>query len=197
MATAKEKREARARAIAETNHEAIIRPDAVESASGEIAKPASSGGKVTVACKLGIATIDIQLCKMEEKFQQNMQGGRMVTEASRIGPVVRLRGTSYPRGTPPAGFPAPPEIVDGAALNHGIDKDFWDEWVKQNHLNPYVMNRMIFAHESRDHVVGLARELKDQKSGLDPLDPKSKDPRLPRSTREEISDPETGQRKSA
>lgn len=169
------------------NHQAIIRPDTVPDAHGEVAKPQSAGAKVTVACKLGIAYFDIQLCRKTEVFEQNMQGGRQVPTWERIGDVVRLRGTSYPRGTPPAGFPAPPEMASGAALNRGIDKAFWDEWVKQNEKNPVVMNGMVFAHESDDHVRGMAAETKGNLSGLDPVNPK-KDARIPRSTRSDVTD---------
>lgn len=190
MTTAKEKREERARAIAETNKQAIIHPDKVADAHGEIARPSSAGAKVIVACKLGVAYFSIQLCKMETKFEQNMQGGREVKESTRIGEVVRLRGTAYPRGTPPEGFPERPEIVAGAALNYGIDRDWFNEWLKQNHLNPLVMNKMIFAHEKLDGVRGIAKETAGVQSGLEPISPK-KDPRITRSTRSEVSDIET------
>ncbi len=171
---------------------AIAHPDQVPSAHGEIERPARAGATVTVACKIGVAYIDLQLCKIEEKFEQNMQGGRTVKEATRIGKIVRIRGTAYPRGVVPEGFPERPEIVAGAALNRNIDKDWWDEWEKQNKLNPIVMNKMIFAYESDDTVRGVAKELGEIKSGLDPIDPRNtKDPRTPKSTRGEVSNIET------
>ena len=148
-----------------------------------------------VACKLGVAYFDIQLCKIEDKFEQNMQGGRMVKEATRIGQVVRLRGTAYPRGTPPEGFPERPEMVGNAALTRGVDKEWFDEWMRQNHLNPLVMNKMIFAHESQDHVVGEARDLSKFLSGLEPVNPK-RDARIPRSTRSEIEDVATEEKRA-
>ena len=198
--TAKEKREARAAgeasAVEKINEKMFENPGATVSAAGEVAKPQRSGATVTVGCKLGIAYYDIQLTKMERKFEQNMQGGREVTEGTRWGKVVRLRGTAYPRGTPPEGFPAPPLIVGGAALNPGIDKDFWDEWVEQRKLDPLVVNGMIFAFESHDHAVGHAKETAEIQSGLEPINPK-KDKRMPRSTREEISDVEGGKRGAA
>src|SRR6185312_8478552 len=168
--------------IQKLSEAAIKRPDLV--ASGDVARPSSGGAKVTVALKLGVAYFDIQLCKIEEKFEQNMQGGRMVKEATRVGPRVRLRGTAYPRGTVPDGFPERPRMVGGAALNPGVDKDFWDVWVEQNRLNPLVINGMIFAHEIEDRVVGQAKEVAQNTSGLEPIDPKNtKDNRVPRSTR--------------
>lgn len=176
--------------VEKANAAAILRPDLV--ASDNVAAPSRSGATVTVALKLGVAYFDIQLCKIEDKFEQNMQGGRTVKEATRVGPKVRLRGTAYPRGTVPDGFPDRPKIVAGAALNPGVDKDFWDAWVEQNRLNPIVVNGMIFAHDSDDHVVGRAKETAEVQSGLEPIDPKNrKDARVPRSTRADITNVET------
>jgi hypothetical protein len=211
MLTAKEKRDQRAAqksaaradgvpagtAVTELdkiNEQQFKDPGSSPDAHGNVVRGPQSGRTVTVACKLGVAWFAMQLCKIEDKFEQNMQGGRTVKEATRIGNVVRIRGTAYPRGTPPAGFPPAPIIADGAALNFGIDAEFWEEWVKQNHLNPLVMNGMVFAHEKEDHVRGLAKETRDNLSGLDPINPK-KDVRMPKSgRRDEISDIEPGKR---
>lgn len=199
MATAKEKRLAReqtlrdegaADALAKLNTDSAMNAAAVTDAHGSVAQPQSAGQKVVVACKLGVPYFDIQHCQIEEKFEQNLQGGRMIKEGSRTGSVVRLRGTSYPRGTPPAGFPERPEIVGGAAMNPGIDKDWFDEWLKQNRLNPLVVNRMIFAAETYDGARGAAKDLSSFLSGLEPVNP-ARDSRIPRSTREEVSDVET------
>jgi hypothetical protein len=205
MATAQEKREARAARIAnqkaetgttesERLNEASMRnPGAVPAAHGEIAKP-SKGTTVTVGCKLGVPYYDIQLCQIVDKKEQSLQGERTVREAIRVGKVVRLRGTSYPRGTIPDGFPERPVIIDGAAMNFGIDKEWFEEWERQHKLDPLVMNQMIFGRENYDHVVGIAKETAAIKSGLDPMDPKTmgRDPRTPRTTRAEVSNIEDG-----
>lgn len=209
--TAKEKREARAArrenatnqardAGAPTSAEvlnasAVIHPDKVASAAGEIAKPASAGAKVVVACKIGVAYIDLQLSKLEEVQENTQTGPRTVRQARRVGQVVRIRGTAYPRGTPPEGFPEKPKIVDGAALTYGVDKDFWDEWAKQNELNPIVKNRMIFAG-AEDQVAGIAREVKDVVSGFDPVDPRG-DARMPKSQNAAVSNIETEESRRA
>lgn len=201
--TAKQKRDARdarlreegARsAIENLNLASTIHPDQVASATGEVAKPQHAGDKVVVGCKLGVAYYDIQLMKMDEKFEQNMQGGRTVTEATRVGKLVRLRGTAYPRGTPPEGFPPAPLIVDGAALNFGVDRHFMETWVEQNKLNPVVMNKMVFVCKDIDAAQGVAKDLAKLPSGLEPVNPKG-DPRIPRSTRkDEVMELEPGQK---
>lgn len=191
---ATQRQESAVQATQKLNEAAFAAPGGLSGA--EILKPSKSGATVVVACKLGVVSYSIQLSKMEQKFEQNMQGGRMVTEATRIGPVVILRGTAYPRGTPPEGFPSPPLMVGGAALNYGVSKDFWDEWKEQHKLDPLVVNGFIFAHESQDHVLGRAKEEAGKKSGLEPVDPKNMkdDPRVPKSTRGEVENVEAGVR---
>lgn len=200
--TAKEKREARDQrmrdegarlATEKLNAAAMQRPGDVADAHGPIARPSSAGAKVIVGCKLGVAFLDIQLCKIEEKFEQNMQGGRTVKEATRIGSLVRLRGTAYPRGTPPKGFHSPPEIVNGAALTRGVDKDWFDTWMEQNKLNPIVLNKMVFAHDTDDGIRGESKDLEKFLSGLEPVNPTG-DARIPKSSRSEVSDIESGVR---
>lgn len=196
--TAQQKRDARAarRAAkaAETeaspteqlNAASIADPTTVRSAHG-IEKPKSSAGaKVTVACKIGVGWFQLQLCRKEIVDEQTQTGVRQVTRYTRTGSIVRVRGTAYPRGTPPEGFPERPQIIHGAALTPGIDKDFWDEWLDQNRLNPVVVNGLIFAHEASDSLAAMAAEHKDVTSGLDPINPKG-DSRMPKSSRSDVS----------
>ena len=185
--------------IAALNEKAFANPAGVAPASGERSVPSSAGAKVIVALKLGVTGIQIQLCEMVKKFEQNMQGGRDVTEANRVGNVVIIRGTAYPRGTPPEGFPSAPEIVAGYALTRGIDRDFWAKWWEQNQKNPLVMNEFIFADESEDRVRKMALERAALSSGLDPINPKkgANDARIKefaRPSRGEVSDLEPGVR---
>ena len=173
----------------ETNRAAIADPGA--QGAERVVKPKSSGEKVTVACKLGVAYYDIYLCREETVSENTQTGPRDVTRYVPIRDnTVRLRGTAYPRGTVPDGFPDRPLIVGGAAMNPGIDKDWFDHWLDQNKKNPLVMNRIIFAHTSLDHVKGEAKELAGVSSGMDPINPKG-DPRMPKSTNAAVSNIET------
>ena len=175
---------------------AFKRPDAVADAHGEIDRPSRGGDTVIVACKLGVAYFDIQMQREIEVSENTQTGPRTIKRFERFGKVVRLRGTAYPRGPVPDGFPEKPVMVGGAALNFGVDREFWEAWVRQNKLNPLVLNRMIFAHGSEDHVRGEARELAGQLSGLDPINPKG-DVRMPRSTRSDLSNIETEESRAA
>jgi len=204
MATAAEKRAAReaaqhqaaerAPAVAAANAAAAQDPGSVRSA--DVIKPQSAGGKVTVACKLGIGWFDLQIYQ-PKKVQENTQTGpREITQFFPVPGVVRIRGTAYPRGTPPEGFPARPEMVGGYALTRGVDEHFWDTWVEQQKKSPYVLNKMIFAYERESDVKGLALDHKDAMSGLEPLNPK-KDPRAPKSTNKSVTDVETEESRAA
>jgi hypothetical protein len=199
--TAREKREAReqelrsegaAAAVAamKLNEKNFTDPGSISAAAGEIARPQSGGAKVVVALKIGVPYLDIQLCEMAEKFQQNMQGGRVVTEATRTGKIVRLRGTAYPRGSVPEGFPDRPVTIHNAALNYGIDKSYMDAWMEQNRLNPIVMNDMIMVDENEDRLKARLKEVADKLSGIEPVNPKS-DHRMPKPINAAVSDLES------
>lgn len=199
--TAKEKREARAaRRAAEAaakaspvetlNRESTLHPDQVASAHGAETRPSSGGAKVTVACKLGVGWFQLQLCEEQIVDEQTQTGVRPVKKWARTGNIIRVRGTAYPRGTPPEGFPERPKMVGGAALTPGISKDFWDAWVAQNRLNPVVVNGLIYAHEIEANVEAWAKERAGQLSGLEPINPKD-DKRMPKSTRADIEDVQT------
>lgn len=207
MATAKEKREAReaerkareaaaataagkptSEQIEALNKEATLHPDKVASAHGERLKVGSAGGKVLVGFKVGIAYFDMQLSKLEEQDEQTQTGIRRVKVPVRFGPVVRVRGTAYPRGQAPEGFPERPEIIHGATMNRDVDRDFMVAWLELNKLNPIVTNRMIFIAENEADFRAIAAELAGERSGFEPLDPRSKnDPRMPKPTNKDLS----------
>lgn len=204
-AAMKAKREAEAAAaradgqpteVERINEASIRRPDAVADAHGAVERPGGSGDKVIVGLKLGVAYYDIQLCRPIDVQENTQTGPRTIKQYERTGRVVRLRGTAYPRGTVPEGFPERPTIVDGAALNFGVDRDFWEAWVEQNRLNPLVINRMIFAHADLASARSIAGEHAETQSGLEPVNPKG-DRRVPRPTRNDVSPISTEESRSA
>lgn len=154
--------------------------------------------KVTVACKIAVPWFALQLCERREVSENTQTGPRTIEQWFRTGRVVNVRGTAYPAGTPPEGFPARPQLVAGYALTHGVDKEFWDAWVAQQAKAPYVQSGMIMAYEKLDMINGAARERVNELSGLEPLNPKS-DPRVPRSTNGAVSSvsPDDGRRQAA
>jgi len=188
--------EAKSAAIEALNAERIIHPDQAPSATGKIAEPQRAGGKVLVGFKVGVPYLDIQLSRLVEQDEQTQTGVRTIRIGERYGDIVRLRGTAYPRGQVPEGFPERPEMISGAAVNRNIDRNFMVEWLKINEKNPIVTNRMIFIAEDEMEFRAMAAEFAGEKSGLDPLDPRkgAKDPRLPKPTNKDVAELEPGVR---
>ena len=142
--------------------------------------------KVTIACKIAVPWFSLQLCEEREVAENTQTGPRTIKQWFRTGDVVRVRGTAYPAGTAPEGYPAKPPMSGGYALTHGVDKDFWEAWVRQHAKAPYVLSGMIMAYEKPDSIAGATRERAGELSGLEPLDPKG-DQRVPRSTNVSVS----------
>lgn len=149
------------------------------------AKPAvqtrKAGATVTVACKVQNGVV-LQLCQKAAYTEDTPAGPRERVRYDKVGKRITVRGPSYPMVAPP-GFHGRPQVVGGYALTPGIDADFFEEWMRQNKLNPIVANHMIFAHGSRSDAVSEAREKAGLRSGFEPIDPDGNDPRMPKPLR--------------
>lgn len=177
--------------IAALNRETTLHPDRTPNAHGEQLKTGVSGAKCYVGFKVGIAWLDLQLSELVEKDEQTQTGIRRIKEAVRLPGIVRIRGTSYPRGTPPEGFPEKPMIVSGCAITPNVDKDFMRKWLELNAPSPMVLNRMIFIADTEQEAIDIARELAGDLSGFDPVNPKN-DPRVPKSANKFVGELEPG-----
>lgn len=176
------------------NQITMTRPDLVPAASGPKVEASVAGGKVVVGCKVGLALVNLQLCTKVMVTEQTTAGPREVPEYRRIGGVVQIRGTAYPRGTPPIGFPDRPKMAAGCAFTEEVDRDFMVNWMKQNERNPMVENKMVFIAEDLPRAMAMAAELETTRSGFEPLTVVAKDPRVARnanSTNAAVSGVET------
>ena len=70
-------------------------------------------GFVTVACKVGVPWIDFQACVSSIEKENTQTGPRDIIVWHKMGPVVRIRGTAYPRGDLPEGYPEKPVMILG------------------------------------------------------------------------------------
>lgn len=139
--------------------------------------PVAESGTVTVACKLPNGLI-LQLCKMEEFDEPLMGGGfRRGKKAVRIGEPITVNGCRFPFGTQPDY-----RIVAGYALTENVPAEFWKEWLEQNGDSPVVKNKIIFAYEKIDRVIGVCKENASRLTGLEPINPVG-DPRMPKDIR--------------
>ena len=140
------------------------KPAAAAKPAAEAPAPVKkSGEKVTVACKLPHG-MRLRLFKMVDGHE-NVAGNtvRMVKRAEQVGPDVVIKGTAVEFGKEKA-------LTAGFMLTPGVDKEFFDEWLRQNAEHDAVKNHLIFAASTRDAVEGEAAEHRKQKSGLEPLD---------------------------
>ena len=134
---------------------------------------------VTVASKLPM-DIEIQLCRETTAAVTGQFGSVKETINVKTGRMYYIRGTAYPVGQPPKGFPKAPNMIDaGYALTSGIPADFWAEWLRQNQDTEMVRNGLIKAAATQHDVEAKAAEHADVQSGLQPLDPDG-DPRNPK-----------------
>lgn len=120
---------------------------------------------VTVACKLphGVVIRDFVKTTTHELV---MGGGNRKVETFRpVGKRIRIKGPQVP--TP---FLRLVEVVGGYAITDGIDAEIFGRWLNWNRDTTMVTSELIFGHEDRDRVIGMARERANVKSGVEPLD---------------------------
>ncbi|MBB3743903.1 hypothetical protein FHX10_003402 [Rhizobium sp. BK591] len=120
---------------------------------------------VTVACKMPHGLILRVFDKV--KVQEPMPGGgtKGVDRAMPRPETVTLKGylEKYDPSLPPAARGS------SYALTYGVDKDFFELWLKQNHDLDAVVNHLVFAHDQ--DTAGMAEEYRNTRSGLEPVDP--------------------------
>jgi hypothetical protein len=61
-----------------------------------------------------------------------------------------------------------------------VPRKFWEQWIVSHRNDPAIVNKQIIVGETRDELRGLARDAKEFKSGLQPVDAKQQDARMPK-----------------
>ena len=150
----------------------------------------STSATVTVACKIGLPWIDFEVCEPKTVRENTQTGSREVEQWFRTGKVVRVRGTAYPRGEAPEGFPEKPRMLLGYALTPNVRRDVWEQIAKQHAKAPYFMSGMVRAFASDADIKAYASDFEKNLSGLEPVQ-RTKDAifdeRIPRSVNGQIS----------
>lgn len=165
----------------------MAKPAETESPATPAARKSAS--TVVVACKIPTG-LELQLCHKTDWTEETPSGSRDRFRWDRGGPTVRIRGTAYPAGATPRGFPERPQMAGGYALTYGVDREFFETWMEQNKLNPIVVSNMVFAFDRSNDTKAQAKEFKDIRSGLEPLNPDD-DPRMPKPLNANLSQIET------
>jgi len=159
-----------------------------------------SSKTVTVGCKMPGGLV-LRLFQMNTEHEQVMGGGSREVKVARMkDEAVRINGCAVPIGGPQPKH----MIIGGYGLTHGVDAEFFAEWMRQNAESKLVKNNMIFVASSRDAAESKAEEQAEIKSGLEPLDPTfitakdgrivPNDPRYPRSINPNITALHTAER---
>jgi hypothetical protein len=141
--------------------------------------PATGTDTVTVACKYGPGLILRAFVKT--KAQQEVMGGgvRDIDVWEPTGETYTLHGPVVNNAAYLRVGELPEGIVGGYALNAGVPRHLWECWLEQNKHSDMVRNRIVFASGDYHRAMDEARELKDVKSGLEPIDPTRPGARAP------------------
>ena len=125
-------------------------------------------GTVTVASKLPFPLV----LQLEESYgitEEVFGGGvREKVRWRKVGERVVINGCAIPMDRP-----TEKQIVGGAAFTHGVDAEFFAKWMEQKRNFAPVVNGLIFAAAKPADVVAEAKDLKDLKSGFEPVDPEN------------------------
>lgn len=126
-----------------------------------------SNATVVVASKLPFDII-LRLFDFQKKSDPVMGGGMREYRIAvpRNVQTFIVQGNSFPQNQG-----AHQEIHAGFAITRDIPKAFWDEWLEQNKEADYVRNNMIFAHGHTSSLKSQAKEMENEKSNLERLDP--------------------------
>jgi hypothetical protein len=157
----------------------------------------ATGQTVTVACKIPQG-LKLQLQHVIKVPEQGSKEHRMVDQNVFGGRAYYVHGPAYPVAAP-KGFPKPPMIEGGYALTRGIPLKFWEEWLEQNKLAPYVVapdgaeHGFIFAYPDIESTAEAAREQEKMLCGLEPISTDTDangrltDPRLPKPMNDSVA----------
>jgi hypothetical protein len=119
--------------------------------------------------------LEIQLCKPKSARVTGQFGSVEETVNVKYGDKYFIRGTAYPRGQPPKGFPRAPRMIEdeggGYALTPNIPADFFAAWLEQNAETDMVVNGLIKAQPDLDSLAADAAEHAKVDSGLGPMNP--------------------------
>ena len=65
-------------------------------------------------------------------------------------------------------------LLGGCGFTENVDKDFFEAWLSAHKELTFVKQGLIFAHDKTASAKDEAKDMKDEKSGLEPLDPSNK-----------------------
>jgi hypothetical protein len=67
-------------------------------------------------------------------------------------------------------------LIGGHGITEGVDKEFFERWMKTFRDSAFVKNGLIFAHDNANNTKAEAKEKADNETGFEGLDPKKPAP---------------------
>lgn len=134
--------------------------------------PATGASTVTVYCKhphgliLRVGKSDDRVERKGDIHERTVREWRQTGSFTVSGPARRI------------GEDAKSQVIGGYAVTHGVPKELWEAWLKDNETSAMVRNGVIFAHEKPSMGDGQAAEQTTLRSGLEALS-QEKDMRAP------------------
>ena len=122
---------------------------------------------VTIGCKLPNGFL-MTIYKGEPVQLPRLGGGTVEeTRAVPIGTPIKINGPAVPHGQRPAFV-----IAGGYALTPDVPADVAKAWFEQNKHSAMVKNEVVIMHDK--DTKGAAKERLEIRSGLEPLDVRTK-----------------------
>jgi hypothetical protein len=122
---------------------------------------------VTVGCKLPNGLV-LQLYQNVKRVENVPNGTRTYEIAEQVGEPITIHGSAM-KFEP--GYIPPAQLAGGYGLTPGVNRDFFEEWMKQNREHPAVKSGLIFAAGSQMDAMDVAKENAGKRSGLEQIDP--------------------------
>ncbi len=123
---------------------------------------------VSVGCKIPNGLM-LQLYRVETYDEQLMAGGtRKAKRAIPEGLPVKLNGCARR-----VGKDMPHQILMGAGITHGVDADFFNEWVRRNADSDVVKKGLVFSQTKPGEIEAQVKDHRTLKSGMEPIDPRN------------------------
>ena len=66
------------------------------------------------------------------------------------------------------------KVIGGHGITENVDADLFNAWIERNKERKVVKNELIFAHTQKESVKASAKEKANNKTGLEPINPKDK-----------------------
>ena len=138
------------------------------------AKPATT----VIVCSKLPHDLELQITEFKEVRLAGRHGEVTERQGFKTGKCYYIRGTAYPAGHIPKGYPKRPDDAGGYAFTYNIPAEFWNNWEEQHRETDMIRNRIVFAMPDADAACAVAEENAGILSGLDPL--VDGDPRNPK-----------------